>query len=173
VKLAALIGLALKLLLFLQSALKRRYTTMDLFGVIFFMLLAPSSLVLGEGDRERLRSWSGVLIHGGLGGLFLGHDPAGRPLHKRVRASHGSKGYWQSSLFLNSTKSMALGWSTAFLAAAAISLACSLIGFGSSIIYAMGIGCMVIAVLWHSRVLAASEAEGGRLREAAKKHKAR
>jgi hypothetical protein len=35
---------------------------MDLFGVIFFMLLALSSLGLGEGDLERLRSWSGVLI---------------------------------------------------------------------------------------------------------------
>jgi hypothetical protein len=58
------------------------------------------------------------------------------------------------------------------LGATAISFIGALMGVRGSIVYSMGIGCMIIAILWHSRVLAASEAEGKRLREAAQRDKA-
>jgi hypothetical protein len=167
IRIAALIGLALTLILFLPRALKKIYTSMDLFGMIFFLLLTLFSFVLSNG--EVLKTWSGVLIYGGLAcyswATILRGDPFTREYARRMIP----KEYWQSKLFLESTKSIALGWSTAFLGATVISLAGVLMGYNGSITYLMGIGCMIIAILWHSRVLAAAEAEGRRLRDAAQK----
>jgi hypothetical protein len=87
-RLAAFIGLAMTLILFLPGALKRTYTSMDLFGVIFFLLLALSSLAFGEGDLERLKSWSGVLIYGGLSvfswATIMRGDPFTREYARRM-----------------------------------------------------------------------------------------
>jgi hypothetical protein len=72
----------------------------------------------------------------------------------------------------NRIRDTALGWSTAFLMAIVISLAGALMGFGGLLIYSLGIGCMIIAIFWHRRVLTIAEAEGKRLREAAQKNRA-
>ena len=168
VRLAVFIGLALTLILFLPHALKKTYTSMDLFGVIFFLLLALTSLALSEGDLQRLKIWSGVLIYGGLSVFSWATILRGDPFTREYARRMIPREYWQSSLFLNSTKSIALGWSTAFLVATVISLVGALMGFKSSLIYSLGIGRMIIAILWHRRVLAAAETEGKRLREAAK-----
>jgi hypothetical protein len=170
-RLAAFIGLALALILFLPRALKKTYTSMDLFGVIFFVLLALASLTLSEGDLERLKIWSGVLIYGSLSVFSWATILRGDPFTREYGRLMVPREYWQSSLFLNSTRSIALGWSTAFLMATVISLAGVLMGFGSLLIYSLGIGCMIIAILWHRRVLAVAEAEGKRLREAAQKNR--
>ena len=137
--------------------------------MIFFLLLALTSLALSEGDLQRLKIWSGVLIYGGLSVFSWATILRGDPFTREYARRMIPREYWQSSLFLNSTKSIALGWSTAFLVATMISLVGALMGFKSSLIYSLGIGCMIIAILWHRRVLAAAETEGERLREAAKK----
>ena len=171
-RLAAFIGLALALILFLPRVLKKTYTSMDLFGVIFFVLLALASLAFNEGDLTRLKIWSGVLIYGSLSVFSWATILRGDPFTREYGRRMVPKEYWQSSLFLNSTKSIALGWSTAFLMATVVSLAGVLMGIGGLLIYSLGIGCMIIAILWHRRVLAVAEAEGKRLREAAQKNRA-
>lgn len=169
VRTAAFIGLALTLILFLPRALKRDYTSMDLFGVVFFLLLALSSLFLSIGGLESLKLWSGALIYGGLAVYSWGTILRGDPFTREYARRMVPKEYWQSRLFLESTRSIALGWSTAFLGAAIISIAGVLMGIGTSLIYSFGILCMIIAILWHRRVLAAAQAEGERLRKAAQK----
>ncbi len=171
-RMAAFIGLALTLILFLPRALKRIYTSMDLFGVVFFLLLALSSLTLSDSNLERLKIWSGVLIYGGLSVFSWATILRGDPFTREYARRMVPKEFWQSSLFLNSTKSIALGWSAAFLGATVISLAGVLMGFRSSLIYSLGIGCMIIAILWHRRVYAATQAEGKRLRDAGHKDRA-
>ena len=168
-RLAAFIGLALALIIFLPSAFKRTFMSMDLFGVAFFVLLALSSLALKESDLDTVRSWSGVLIYGCLAAYSWATIIRGDPFTREYARRMVPKEYWKSSLFLDSTKSIAMGWSTAFLGAAAITLAGALLDVGSMIVYLLGIGCMVAAIVWHTRVQAAAEAEGNRLRAVAKK----
>ena len=170
-RIAALIGLALALIFFLPNALKKTYTTMDLFGVIFFLLLALSSLTLDGENLERLRAWSGVLINGGLALFTWATILRGDPFTREYARRMVPKEYWQSRLFLESTKSIAMGWSTAFLVATVIFLAGALMGFSGSLIYVLGIGCMIPAIIWHQRVYNAAQAEGERLREAAQKER--
>ncbi|MGA9097733.1 MAG: hypothetical protein WB392_02240 [Methanotrichaceae archaeon] len=171
-RLAAFIGLALTLILFLPNVLKKTYTSMDLFGVIFFLLLALSSVALSDVDLERLRAWSGVLINGSLAFFTWATILRGDPFTRAYARRMVPREHWQSSMFLNSTKSIALGWSTAFLGATVIFLAGALMGFNGSLIYVLGIGCMIPAIFWHQRVYAAAQAEGERLREAAQKNRA-
>jgi len=168
-RLAAFIGLALTLILFLPNALKKTHTSMDLFGVIFFLLLALASLALSEGDIERLNIWSGVLIYGGLSIFSWATILRGDPFTREYARRMVPKEHWQSSLFLNSTKSIAMGWSTAFLGATVISLGGVLIGFKGSLTYSLGLVCMIIAIFWHRKVLAAAEADGKQLKEDAQR----
>jgi hypothetical protein len=100
-RLAAFIGLVATLILFLPSWRKRTYTSMDLFGVIFFLPLASSSLALGEGDLARLKSWSGVLIYGGLSVFSWAAILRGDPFTREYARRMVPREYWQSSLFLN------------------------------------------------------------------------
>ncbi len=164
-RLAAFIGLALTLILFLPNVLNKTYTSMDLFGVVFFILLVLSSLVLGEEELSLLKLWSGVLIYGGLSAYSWATIIRGDPFTREYARRMVPKEYWQSKLFLDSTKSIAMGWSIAFLGATIISLAGVLMGFRSSLISSLGIGCMIIAIFWHRRVLNAAQAEGERLRK--------
>ena len=168
-RLAAFIGLALALVFFLPNVLKKTYASMDLFGVVFFLLLALSSLTLSGENLDHLRAWSGVLINGGLAFFTWATILRGDPFTREYARRMVPKEYWQSSLFLDSTKSIALGWSTAFLVATVIFLAGALTGFNGSLIYVLGIGCMIPAIFWHQKVYAAAQAEGERLREAAQK----
>lgn len=171
-RIAAFIGLALTLIIFLPNAMKKTYTLMDLFGVIFFLLLALTSLAIREGDLERLRIWSGVLINGSLAAFTWATILRGDPFTREYARRMVPKEHWQSRLFLESTKSIAMGWSTAFLGATVIFLAGALTGFNGSLIYVLGIGCMIPAILWHRRVYEATQTEGKRLREAAQKNRA-
>ena len=164
---AVLLGLVLTLILFLPHALKKTYASMDLFGLIFFLLLTLASFVMSDADLEHLKTWLGVLVYGSLSlycwATILRGDPFAREYGRRMVP----KEYWRSELFLNSTKSIALGWSMAFLVATVISFVGVLMGLGFSVIFSLGIGCMILAILWHRRVLNAAEEEGKRLREAA------
>jgi hypothetical protein len=168
-RLAALLGLVLTLILFLPHALKKTYASMDLFGLVFFLLLTLASLAMSDADLEHLKTWLGVLIYGSLSvycwATILRGDPFTREYGRRMVP----KEYWNSELFLNSTKSVAMGWSMAFLVAAVISLAGVLMGLGFLIIFSLGIGCMILAILWHRKVLNVAEEEGKRLRGAAQK----
>jgi len=168
-KTASLIGLVLTLILFLPRAIKKTYTSMDLFGLIFFLLLTLASFTMNEQGLAYLKGWSGMLIFGSLSVFSWATILRGDPFTREYARRMIPREYWQTSLFLNSTKSIALGWATAFIAATAISLGGALMGRGGLLIYSLGIGCMIIAILWHNRLLAAAEAEGNRLKEADQK----
>ncbi|HWQ18341.1 MAG TPA: hypothetical protein VN455_01070 [Methanotrichaceae archaeon] len=90
---------------------------MDLFSVIFFVLLALARLALSGRDLEHLKSWSGVLIYSGLSVFSWATIFRGDPFTREYARRMVPKEYWQSRLFLDSTKSIAMGWSTAFLGA--------------------------------------------------------
>jgi hypothetical protein len=49
--------------------------------------------------------------------------------------------------------SIAVGWAVAFLGATVISVIGALSGFKFLFIHSLAIGCMLLAILWHKRVL--------------------
>jgi hypothetical protein len=164
-KAGALIGLALQIVLFIPVVLKRNYTALEAFGMIFFILLTAASLVLGEKDLQSIAQWSGALTYGSLAAVAWGTIALGDPFTRQYGRRTVPKEWWTTPLFLSSTSSIALGWSIAFSGATAVSILGALRGMNWRILQALGLGFMLLAILWHARVMKATQEEAKRLLE--------
>jgi len=160
-----LIGLSLQIIFFIPVALKRSYTTLEVFGLVFFVLLAAASFVLGENDLQNLAQWSAALSYGCLAAVAWVTIALGDPFTRQYGRRTVPKEWWTSQLFLSSTSSIALGWSIAFSCATAISIVGALTGMNWRILQALALGCMLLAILWHARVMKATQEEAKRLLE--------
>lgn len=163
-KIGALIGLALQVALFIPMARKRTYTILEAFSLVFFALLVIGFLALDEQSIENLTRWSAALSYGGLALITWATIAIGDPFTRQYARRTIPKEWWTSELFLSSTMSIALGWAVAFLGATVISVIGAFSGFKWTFIHGLAIGCMLLAILWHKRVLEETEAKAKVLR---------
>lgn len=164
-KVGAFIGLALQIIFFVPVALKRNYTTLEVFGLVFFILLAAASLAIGEKDLESLAQWSAALSYGCLAAVAWATIALGDPFTRQYGRRTVPKEYWTSQLFLSSTSSIALGWGIAFSGATAVSIIGALTGMNWRVLQALALGCMLLATLWHARIMKETQEEAKRLLE--------
>jgi hypothetical protein len=168
-KAGALIGLALQIVLFIPVALKRNCTTLEVFSLVFFILLAAASFVLGEDHLQSLAQWSAALSYGCLAAVGWVTIALGDPFTRQYGRRTVPKEWWTSQLFLSSTSSIALGWSIAFSGATVVSIVGASIGVNWRVLQALALGCMLLAMLWHARVMKATGEEAKRLLEMKKR----
>ena len=93
------------------------------------------------------------MSYGGLALITWVTIAIGDPFTIQYAKRTTPKEWWTSELFLSSTMSIALGWAVAFLGATVISTIGALTGFKFLSIHGLAIGCMLLAVIWHKRIL--------------------
>jgi len=152
-KIAAIIGLALQIAIFIPMARKRNYTTLEVYSLAFFVLLTIGILSLDGQGLENLSRWSAALSYGGLASITWTTIAIGKPFTIEYAKRMTPKEWWTSELFISSNKSISLGWSIAFLGATVISITGALSGFKFLFINGLAWGCMFLAIIWHKRVL--------------------
>jgi hypothetical protein len=158
-KIGALIGLALQIAFFIPMARKRTYTILEAFSLVFFVILVVGFLVLGEQGIENLTRWSAALSYGGFAIITWATIAVGDPFTRQYARRTTPKEWWTSELFLSSNLSIALGWAVAFLGATVVSIIGALTGFKFLLIHSLAMGCMLLAILWHKRVMDATMAK--------------
>jgi hypothetical protein len=158
-KIGAIICLTLQIALFIPMARKRAYTILEAFSLVFFVILAIGFFALGEQSIENLNRWSAALSYGGLALITWATIAIGDPFTRQYARRTTPKEWWTSELFLSSTMSMAVGWAVAFLGATIISVIGALMGFRFIFIHSLAMGCMLLAILWHNRVMAETKAK--------------
>ena len=158
-KIGALIGLVLQIAFFIPMARKRAYTILEAYSLVFFVILVIGFLVLDEQSIENLTRWSAALSYGGLALITWATIAIGNPFTIQYARRVTPKEWWNSELFLSSNLSIALGWAVAFLGATVVSIIGALTGFKFLLIHSFAMGCMLLAILWHKRVLAATMAK--------------
>jgi hypothetical protein len=152
-KIGALIGLATQIAFFIPMARKRTYTILEAFSLVFFVVLVIGVLVLDEQGIENLTRWSAALSYGGLAFITWATIAVGNPFTIQYARRNTPKEWWTSELFLSSNWSISLGWAVAFLGATVVSIIGALTGFKFLFIHGLAMGCMILAILWHKRVL--------------------
>jgi hypothetical protein len=152
-KIGALIGLALQIAFFIPMARKRTYTILEAFSPVFFVILVIGFLVLDEQSIENLTRWSAALSYGGIAFITWATIAIGDPFAIQYARRTTPKEWWTSELFLSSNLSIALGWAVAFLGATVVSIIGAISGFKFLFIHSLAIGCMLLAIVWHKRVL--------------------
>ena len=152
-KMGALIGLILQIAFFIPIARKRTYTILEAYSLVFFVILVIGFLVLDEQNIENLTRWSPALSYGGLAVITWVTIAIGDPFTIQYAKRITPKEWWTSELFLSSNLSIASGWAAAFLGATLVSIIGALIGFKFLFIHSLAIGCMLLAIIWHKRVL--------------------
>ena len=90
---------------------------------------------------------------GGLAFITWATIVIGDPFTIQYTKRTTPKEWWTSELFLSSNLSIALGWAVAFLGATVVSIIGALSGFKFLFILSLAIGCMLLAIIWHKRVL--------------------
>jgi hypothetical protein len=152
-KIGALIGLILQIAFFIPMARKRIYTILEAYSLVFFVILVIGILVLDEQSVDNLTRWSAALSYGGLAFITWATIAIGDPFTIQYARRTTPKEWWNSELFLSSNLSIALGWAVAFIGAALVSIIGALTGFKFLFIHSLAMGCMLLAILWHKRVL--------------------
>lgn len=152
-KVGALIGLALEIALFVPMARKLTYTILEAFSLVFFVILVIGIFVLDQQSIENLTKWSAALSYGGLALITWATIAIGNPFTIQYAKMTTPKEWWTSELFLSSNLSIALGWAVAFLGATIVSIIGALSGYEFILIHGLAIGCMLLAIVWHKRVM--------------------
>ena len=152
-KIGVLIGLALQIAIFIPAYKRRNYTILEAKSLIFFAILAIAILCLDQQSIDNLTRWSASLSYGGLAIITWATIAIGNPFTMQYAKRITPEAYWNSELFLSSNRSIAVGWATAFLGAAVISVIGALWGLKFLLIHGLAWGCLVLAIIWHKRVM--------------------
>ena len=134
-------------------ARKQTHTTLEAFSIAFFVVLVIGFLVLDEQSIENLTRWSAALSCGGLAFITWATIVIGDPFTRQYARRTTPKEQWTSELFLSSTMSIALGRAVAFLGATEVSVIGARSGLNFFSIHSLAIGCMILAIIWHKRIL--------------------
>ena len=164
-KAGAVIGLALLLPNFVRMVLKRDFIILDVFGFAFFIFLVITSFTLRNSDLEGFVRWSAAMSYGGLALISWATIAIGDLFTRQYARRSVPKEYWKNDLFLSSTMSMAVGWSAAFFGAFAVSFVGALSGLKVVLIQGLALGCMLLAILWHMRVMDETQAKAKKMQE--------
>ena len=105
------------------------------------------------------------MSYGGLALISWATIAIGDPFTSQYARRSVPKEYWKNDLFLSSTMSMAVGWSAAFFGAFAVSFVGALSGLKVVLIQGLALGCMLLAILWHMRVMDETQVKAKKMQE--------